>query len=88
MAERAKILHDGDEQTVQLPRSCNFPDDQEEVLVRREGRGLFLEPEPEDNDEWPADFLATLGSLKDVVLERPPQRLITDVPNPFDDVDE
>jgi hypothetical protein len=65
MAERAKILHDGDEQTVRLSQPA-----------QKRGKG------------WSSEFLATLGALKDVELERPPQRLITEVPNPFDDVDE
>ncbi|HEY0156205.1 MAG TPA: hypothetical protein VGF28_02840 [Thermoanaerobaculia bacterium] len=88
MAERAKILHNGDDQAVQLPPSCRFPDDQTEVLVRREGDRVILEREAEQNDEWPPEFLATLGALKGVELERPPQRLITEIPNPFDDIEE
>ena len=87
MAERAKILHDGDEQTVQLPRSCRFPDDQTEVLVRREGRGLFLEPEQKPKRTWSKEFLELLGTGTEDI-ERPSQPLITEIPNPFDDSEE
>jgi virulence-associated protein VagC len=87
MTERAKIIHNGGVQTIELPESCRFPDDQEEVLVRKEGNRLVLEVERKKDEGWPPEFLATLGSLKGIDLERPPQRLITEIPNPFD-VDE
>ncbi len=89
MAERAKILHNGDDQAVQLPPSCRFPDGQTEVLVRREGDRVILErePEPAADDEWPPEFLATLGAW-DEEIERPPQGLITDLKDPFADHEE
>jgi virulence-associated protein VagC len=88
MTERAKILHNGRAQAIELPESCRFPDDQQEVLVRKERNRIVIEAEQVDDDEWPPEFLAALGSLRGVQLERPPQRLITEVPNPFADVDE
>ena len=56
MTERAKIFQNGGSQAVRLPKSCRF-EGQEEVVVRRVGRRVILEPV----DEWPAEFLACLG---------------------------
>ena len=88
MTERAKILHEGDEQTVRLPRSCRFPADQQEVLVRRDGESIVLEREPKRGRGWSPEFLALLGALKDIELERPPQPLVTELRNPFEDVED
>jgi len=88
MSERAKIIHDGEEQTLRLPKSCRFPDDQEEVLVRREGNRIVLEAERAQARGWSPEFLATLGALKGIKLERPPQPLITEVRDPFEDFEE
>lgn len=78
MSERAKIIHDGEEQTLRLPKSCRFPADQEEVLVRKEGeRRLVVETEQDQNDVWSPEFLSTLGAWYEEI-ERPPQGLLTD----------
>jgi virulence-associated protein VagC len=45
MTERAKIIHNGALQTIELPETCRFPDDQQEVLVRKEGNRIVLEAE-------------------------------------------
>jgi len=57
---RAKIFQNGGSQAVRLPKDCRFPDEQREVLVRRVGRRVILEPA----DEWTSDFLELLGSGK------------------------
>jgi antitoxin VapB len=69
---RAKIFQNGGSQAVRLPKDCRFPDDQREVSVRRVGRRVILEPA----DEWPPDFLATLGSWKEDI-ELPPSRPVS-----------
>ena len=63
MAERAKIFMNGGSQAVRLPKSCRFPDDQKEVLVRREGQQVILEP----SDEWSQEFLDVLGAWKEPI---------------------
>ncbi len=56
----AKLFKNGGSQAVRLPKSCRFPDGQDEVSVRQEGRRIILEP----LDGWPEDFLACLGSIR------------------------
>ena len=58
-AARAKLFQNGGSQAVRLPRECRFPDDAGEVVVKRIGRRVVLEP----IDEWPDEFLKSLGSL-------------------------
>jgi antitoxin VapB len=77
MSERAKIFQNGGSQAVRLPKKFRFRDD--EVLVRRAGRGILLEPA----DEWPAAFLACLGAWTDDI-PRPPARKLGRKANPFD----
>ena len=79
MARRAKIFQNGGSQAVRLPKSCRFPDDQHEVLVRRIGRRVILEPA----DEWSEEFLATLGAWKDAI-ERPRSMANVRKKDPFD----
>jgi antitoxin VapB len=79
MSARAKIFYNGGSQAVRLPKSCRFPDDQREVVVRRVGRKLILEPA----DEWSAEFVETLGSWPEEI-ERPKRRAISDKKDPFD----
>jgi antitoxin VapB len=78
MAGRAKIFSNGGSQAVRLPKSCRFPETQKEVLVRRVGRRVILEPA----DEWTGDFVEALGAWKDEI-ERPPSRPIGKKRNPF-----
>jgi antitoxin VapB len=78
MAGRAKIFTNGGSQAVRLPKSCRFPDDQREVLVRRVGRRVILEPA----DEWTPEFLDTLGAWKEEI-ERPKSRPISKKKDPF-----
>jgi len=71
MASHAKLFRNGGSQAVRLPRSCRF-DGQTEVVVKREGRRVVLEP----LDEWPSDFLQILGTLGEP-LDRPPRQPLT-----------
>ena len=74
---RAKLFQNGGSQAVRLPKACRFPALQE-VLVRREGRRVILEPA----DEWSNEFRACLGGWRDGI-PRPAQRLVRDLRNPF-----
>jgi antitoxin VapB len=78
MAERAKIFRNGGSQAVRLPKSCRFADDQQEVLARRVGRQVILEPA----DEWSEEFLRCLGAWKEDI-PRPPSRPVSRKRNPF-----
>lgn len=79
MSGRAKIFSNGGSQAVRLPKSCRFPDDQKEVLVRRIGRRVILE----SADEWTSEFLETLGAWSEEI-ERPRSRAISKKKDPFD----
>lgn len=76
---QTKIFQNGGSQAVRLPKSCRFPDDQHEVLVRRIGRRVILEPA----DEWSEEFLAALGAWKEDI-ERPRPDAIARKRGPFD----
>jgi len=52
--------------------------DPREVLVRREGRRVILEPA----DEWSEEFRSCLGSWSGDI-PRPKQQKITELRNPF-----
>jgi antitoxin VapB len=69
-AERAKLFRNGGSQAVRLPKACRFPEGRE-VIVRREGRRVVLEPA----DEWPASFRDCLGAWDDDI-PRPAQQSI------------
>ncbi len=76
MQTRAKLFRNGGSQAVRLPKECRFSSD--EVIVKRQGRKVILEPV----DEWPASFIASLTPLKGD-FPRPKQRLITEMRDPF-----
>lgn len=78
MSGRAKIFNNGGSQAVRLPKSCRFPDDQREVVARKEGRRVILEPP----DEWTSDFLQILGAWHDDI-ERPRSRKVAKRKDPF-----
>lgn len=78
MSGRAKIFYNGGSQAVRLPKSCRFPEEQREVVARRVGRKVVLEPA----DEWSAEFLAALGAWPDEI-ERPKQQAIRKKKDPF-----
>ena len=63
MAERAKLFKNGGSQAVRLPKNCRFPDDQDEVVVRKVGRQVVLEPV----DAWPPEFLACIGAWEEEI---------------------
>jgi antitoxin VapB len=78
-AARARLFQNGGSQAVRLPRECRFAEGDTEVLVRRVGRRVVLEPV----DEWPEGFLKLLGSLSEGV-PRPKSAPITALKDPFD----
>ncbi len=75
---RAKLFQNGGSQAVRLPKAYRFGS-QREVLVRREGRRVILEPA----DEWSAEFRVCLGSVGEEI-PRPKQQRLSHVRNPFD----
>ena len=79
MSERAKIFQNGGSQAVRLPKSCRFDDDQDEVIVRRVGKQLILEP----IDQWSEAFLDCLGAWPEDI-PRPATAQVGSSPNPFD----
>jgi antitoxin VapB len=74
---RAKLFQNGGSQAVRLPKACRFVE-QKEVLVRREGRRIILEPA----DEWPEEFRACLGSWPEEI-PRPAQFPVQQLRNPL-----
>lgn len=78
MSGRAKIFNNGGSQAVRLPKSCRFPDGQREVVARRVGKKVILEPA----DEWNAEFVAAIGSWTEKI-ERPKSRPISKKKDPF-----
>ena len=78
MAERAKIFRNGGSQAVRLPKSCRF-DGQDELVVRKVGRKVILEPA----NDWSPEFLACLGSWKEEI-PRPRGQPIGARKNPFE----
>ncbi|HKO57016.1 MAG TPA: AbrB/MazE/SpoVT family DNA-binding domain-containing protein [Thermoanaerobaculia bacterium] len=75
---RAKIFNNGGSQAVRLPKSCRFPESQREVVARRVGRKVILEPA----DEWSPEFIQALGSLSEEI-ERPKAQPIAKTKDPF-----
>lgn len=76
---RAKLFKNGGSQAVRLPKDCRFPAGQDEVLVRREGRRVVLEPV----DEWTPAFRACLGGWPDEIA-RPRQVRVSKTKDPFE----
>lgn len=77
MKRRGKLFQNGGSQAVRLPKECRF-EDEDEVVVRREGRTVVLEPV----DEWSPAFLGCLGAW-DGTISRPTQQPVTDIADPF-----
>ena len=75
--DRAKLFRNGGSQAVRLPKACRFPE-AEEVVARRVGRRVVLEPV----DEWPDQFRACLGAWREEI-PRPAQRLVRGLRNPL-----
>jgi antitoxin VapB len=78
MTERAKIFQNGGSQAVRLPKSCRFTG-QDELVVRRVGRKVILEPA----DDWSPEFLACLGAWNEEI-PRPRAKAITTRKNPLE----
>jgi antitoxin VapB len=76
-ATRAKLFQNGGSQAVRLPKACRFVA-QREVLVRREGRRVILEPA----DEWSREFRACLGAVSGEI-PRLKQTRLAQLRNPF-----
>jgi antitoxin VapB len=79
VSERAKLFKNGGSQAVRLPKSCRFEDGQDEVIVRRAGKRVILEPA----DEWSAEFLRCLGAW-DNEIPRPRSSPIGGKKSPFE----
>jgi antitoxin VapB len=79
MAERAKLFKNGGSQAVRLPKDCRFPDDQREVVVRKVGSKVVLEPV----DAWPANFLSCIGAWRGAI-PRPKNDPDDTVRDPFE----
>lgn len=75
---RAKLFQNGGSQAVRLPRECRFPEGQREVLVRREGNRVILEP----IDEWSEEFRSVLGAWNEPI-ERPKRQPLKKLRDPF-----
>ena len=73
-----KLFKNGGSQAVRLPKACRFPDDQREVVVRKVGRRVVLEPV----DAWPQKFLACMGAWPEE-LARPKVAPIRSLRDPF-----
>ena len=70
MAETAKLFKSGGSQAVRLPKRYRF-EDQEEVLIHKEGQRVILEPK---RKRWSDRFLALAGSASDFPHpEEPPE---------------
>jgi antitoxin VapB len=78
MSERAKLFRNGGSQAVRLPKDCRFPDDQREVVIRKVGQSVVLEPV----DAWPAAFLACVGAWQGEI-PRPKGNSIRTIKDPF-----
>jgi antitoxin VapB len=78
MKKRAKLFQNGGSQAVRLPKECRFAEHDGEVLVRREGRSVILEP----IDDWPDAFRACLGAWEEGI-PTPDQQPVTEVRDPF-----
>ena len=79
MSARAKLFKNGGSQAVRLPKDCRFPDDQREVVVRKVGQRVILEPV----DTWPRSFLACIGAWPGEI-PRPKGDSVRDVEDPFE----
>ena len=66
----AKVFQSGNSQAVRLPREARFPEHIHDVIVKREGDRLILEPVAPATFE--DAFWAVLGSMPDI--RRPRQR--------------
>jgi antitoxin VapB len=66
----AKIFWSGNSQAVRLPKEFRFDAGTEEVVIRREGEQIILEPLKAE--EWPEDFWRAFEGMPEG-FERPVQ---------------
>jgi antitoxin VapB len=67
---RAKVFKSGNSQAVRIPKELRFPAGVREVVIRREGDRIVLEPvEP---TQWPEEFWDAFGEMPEG-FERPRQ---------------
>lgn len=64
-----RVFRSGNSQAVRLPRDLAFPTHVHELVARRDGDRLVLEPAP--GGEFPQTFWDALGQAPD--FQRPPQ---------------
>jgi antitoxin VapB len=67
---RAKVFRSGNSQAVRLPRGVRFPEGVREVLVRREGERVILQPVAAER--FDPEFWDVLGSAPG--FRRPPRK--------------
>jgi virulence-associated protein VagC len=67
VATRAKLFQNRGRQAVRVPNSFGFPDVVTEVIIRREGSRIILEPV----DEWSPEFMSVLGAWDEGDIPRP-----------------
>lgn len=68
----------GNSQAVRIPKELRFKDD-EELIIRREGNAVILEPK----NQWPDKLLSILGAGNEP-LPREAQPSLSDIKNPFE----
>lgn len=61
VSDRAKLFKSGGSQAVRLPKGYRF-EDEEEVLIYRNGQRVILEPK---RREWSREFLDLAGAAED-----------------------
>ncbi len=77
VAESAKVFTHGGSQAVRLPKAYRF--ETKEVLIRREGDAVILEPKPPErrmpqtDAEWDAHWARIDAMSEDEFPEPPPQ---------------
>jgi antitoxin VapB len=74
MSARAKLFMHGGSQAVRLPKAFRF--EGTEVVVRRQGRGVVLEPAPPGPPQTAAEveaMFARMDALGESSLEYPPE---------------
>ncbi len=70
MTDIAKLFKSGGSQAVRLPKQYRF-EDQEEILIHREGQRVILEPK---RKRWSDHFVALAGSASHFPYpEEPPE---------------
>lgn len=70
MSTKAKVFWSGHSQAVRLPKPFRFDPSTQEVVIRREGEKVILEPVTVE--EWPSDFWEAFGDMPEGFV-RPPQ---------------